>query len=52
MLQNRIIVILKAFDIEYIVLKLKQRFDFAKIYIYGEKLNKNINNNFENSKKI
>jgi len=52
MLQNRIIVILKAFDIKFIKLKLKQRFNLAKTYIYNKKLNKNVNNNFENSKKI
>jgi len=51
-LQNRAIVILKTFDIEFIELKLKQYFDFAETYIYNKKSDKNIDSNFENSKKI
>jgi len=51
-LQNRVIVILKTFDIEFIELELKQYFDFIEIYIYGEELDKNVDSNFENLKKI
>jgi len=43
---------LKAFDVEFTILKLEQCFDFAKTYIYNEESNKNVNSDFKNSKKV
>ena len=52
MLQDRAIVILKAFDEEPTALELEQRFDLAKTYIYSEELDENVNSDFEDLEKV
>ncbi len=51
-LQDRAIVILKAFDEEPTALELEQRFDLAKTYIYSEELDENVNSDFEDLEKV